>query len=250
MYELKFHMTQPHTLCDGFLSYRGEPLTDIMCWCHSICSLFSDSNLIAVHTMLHKQLFASYSNSIVGHTVSWAQKTVTDIHLPYMVSRGLPFEVWFHPLTQLSPNVLWHLIWWFKCGDWLSGWCIYFIWSAEHFVSQPQIYPTFKCNVSSLTLFPNEKGCLDYTLIDHTVWIIVWSGSILQLLLKYWNWMDPLMSLISLLFSSLQVSCAWVIPFCDIFKLQFVPSIKSHKLLCHCGVLHFVCTFGRQNLSL
>ena len=42
-------------------------------------------------------------------------------------------------------------------------------WSAEQFVACSHIYPGFTCKVSSLTHFPLEPGCEDYSFLDHIV---------------------------------------------------------------------------------
>ena len=42
-------------------------------------------------------------------------------------------------------------------------------WSAEHFVAHSHIYPVFTSKVSSLTHFPLEPGCEDYSFLDQAV---------------------------------------------------------------------------------
>ena len=42
-------------------------------------------------------------------------------------------------------------------------------WSAEHFVAHSHIYPGFTGKVSSLTHFPFEQGCEDYSFLDKIV---------------------------------------------------------------------------------
>ena len=42
-------------------------------------------------------------------------------------------------------------------------------WSAEWFVAHSHIYPGFTGKVSSLTQFPLELGCKDYSFLDQAV---------------------------------------------------------------------------------
>ena len=42
-------------------------------------------------------------------------------------------------------------------------------WSAEQFVTPSHIYPGFTGKVSSLTHFPLEAGCEDYSFLDQAV---------------------------------------------------------------------------------
>ena len=42
-------------------------------------------------------------------------------------------------------------------------------WSAEWFVAHSHIYPGFTGKVSSLTHFPQEPGCEDYSLLDQAM---------------------------------------------------------------------------------
>ena len=42
-------------------------------------------------------------------------------------------------------------------------------WSVVWFVSCSHIYPGFTGKVSSLTHFPMELGCEDYSFLDHAV---------------------------------------------------------------------------------
>ena len=53
-----------------------------------------------------------------GHTALGTQQKITwSFHLPYIVGRGLLFQVVLHPMTQLTPNLWWALnlvilVWW------------------------------------------------------------------------------------------------------------------------------------------
>ena len=42
-------------------------------------------------------------------------------------------------------------------------------WSAEQFVTHSLLYPGFIGKVSSLTHFPRETGCEDYSFLDQAV---------------------------------------------------------------------------------
>ena len=83
-----------------------------------------------------------------------------------MVGRGLPFLVWFHLMTQSVMGI--------KPGG--SGVVIGYqvdecthTWSAEWYVAHSHIYPGFTGKVSSLTLFPLELGCEDYSFLDQAM---------------------------------------------------------------------------------
>ena len=74
---------------------------------------------------------------------------------PYMVGRGLPFQVDFKSVVGIKPGnsgvVIGNHVDRFTC-----------IRSAEHFVVQSHICPVFKYKVSSVTHFPLEPECEDY----------------------------------------------------------------------------------------
>ena len=83
-----------------------------------------------------------------------------------MVGRGLPFQVWFHLMAWLTESAM--VI---KPGD--SGVVIGYqvdeftdTWSSEWFVACFYIYPGLTGKVSSLTYFPLEPGCEDYSFLD------------------------------------------------------------------------------------
>ena len=42
-------------------------------------------------------------------------------------------------------------------------------WSVEQFVAHSHIYPEFTGKISSLTHFPLEQGCEDYSFLDKAV---------------------------------------------------------------------------------
>ena len=60
--------------------------------------------------LLLSQLFSSHSKYMVGHTPfgAWQRVTQSFCH-PYMLGRGLLFQVWFHSVTQLTLNQWWVL---------------------------------------------------------------------------------------------------------------------------------------------
>ena len=60
--------------------------------------------------LLLSLLFSNHPIYIVGHTALGAWQRVTQsLCLPYMVGRGLLFQVWFHLMTQLTLNLQWAL---------------------------------------------------------------------------------------------------------------------------------------------
>ena len=86
-----------------------------------------------------------------------------------MVGRGLLFEVWFHLMTQLTLNLCWALnlvilVWWL--GMRLLSLLTPILQSS---VLHSHIYPGFTGKVSSLTHFPLEPGCEDYSFLDQAV---------------------------------------------------------------------------------
>ena len=68
--------------------------------------------------MLLSLVFPSFPMYMVGHTALGAWQRVTwSLCLPYMVGRGLLFQVWFHLMTQLTLHLQWMLnlvilVWW------------------------------------------------------------------------------------------------------------------------------------------
>ena len=118
--------------------------------------------------MLISLLFPSQPIYMVGHTALRAWQRITQsLHLPYMVGRGLLFQVWFHPMTQSTLNPQWAI----KPGD--SSVVIGYqvdefthTWSEEQFVACSHIYPGFPGKVSSLNHFPLEPGCEDYSFLN------------------------------------------------------------------------------------
>ena len=56
----------------------------------------------------------------------WGLGRVTQsLKLPYMVGRGLLFQLWFHLMAQSALNLWWASTWWFCCSDWVSGWLVH-----------------------------------------------------------------------------------------------------------------------------
>ena len=107
---------------------------------------------------------------MVGHTAfATLQRVTQSLHLPCLVGRGLLFQIWFHLMTGSTLNLVG-----IKPGD--SGMVIGYqfdeftpIWSAEWFVALSHIYPGLTGIVSSLTHFPLEPGCEDYSFLDQAV---------------------------------------------------------------------------------
>ena len=111
-------------------------------------------------------------------------------------------------------------------------------WSTEQFVAHSHIYPGFTGKVSSLTHFPLEPGCEDYSFLDQAL-VDFEQGldSILTNSLEtpeldtFLDEPDAIPSSISAgflhLFSTLS----------DHSKSQLAPSIRSHKLWCQTRAL-------------
>ena len=91
-------------------------------------------------------------------------------------------------------------------------------WSAEQFLACSHIYPEFTGKVSSLTHFPLELGCEDYSFLDQAVADFEQVlDSILTDSLRHQNRMFPWMSLMpfhlqSLLSFFAQLVCFLIIP--------------------------------------
>ena len=116
-------------------------------------------------------LFPSHSSNMVGHTALGAWQRVTwSLCLPYMVGRSLLFQVVLHLVTWLTPNLWWGfnlliLVWW--SGVRLIN--ILIPGLPECFIAQSLIYPGFMGKVSTLTHFPLEPGCENYSFLDQAV---------------------------------------------------------------------------------
>ena len=68
----------------------------------------SSTTLSRGSLMLLSLLCPSHLIYMVGHTALGAWQRVTQsLHLPYMVGRGLLFQVWFHLMTQSTLNLQW-----------------------------------------------------------------------------------------------------------------------------------------------
>ena len=117
--------------------------------------------------LLLNQLSCSHSNYMVGHTALGALQRVTpSLHLPCMVGRV--FCSRFSSIQRHSQ--LWTVVG-IKPGDScvVIGNQVYeftHIWSAEQFLAHSHIYPVFTGKVSSLTHFPLEPECEDYSFLD------------------------------------------------------------------------------------
>ena len=105
--------------------------------------------------------------------------------------------------------------------------------------------------MSSLTHFPLELSCEDYTFLNHSVdkfkygLVSIFTDSIKTLDLDT-SLDDPdgIGSSVSSAFIYL------VSALLDNSKPQPAPSIKSHKFWCHARALLLPVSFGRQNVSL
>ena len=128
-------------------------------------------------------------------------------------------------------------------------------WSAEWFVSQSHIYPGLTGKVSSLTHFPLEPGCDDYSFLDQAVAVFeqgldsILANSLktpeLDTSLEEPDFMSSVSSGFLCLVSNLS----------DNSKLQLALSIRSHKLWCLLAPVSlatkmlaskFICYFSSQ----
>ena len=79
-------------------------------------------------------------------------------------------------------------------------------WSAEQFVAHSHVYPGFTGKVSSLTHFPLEPGCDDYSFLDQGV--ADFEQGLDSILTD-----EPLMSLMALFHPSVQGFSTWLVLF-------------------------------------
>ena len=112
------------------------------------------------------------------------------------------------------------------------------IWSAEQFVAHSHIYPGFTGKVSSLTHFPLEPECEDYSILDQTVADFEQGlDSILTDSLETHE-LDTSLGEPDAITSSVSPGfLCLVITLSDNSKLQLAPSIRSHKLWCQVRAL-------------
>ena len=111
-------------------------------------------------------------------------------------------------------------------------------WSAEQFVAHSHIYPGFTGNVLSLTHFPLEPGCEDYSFLDQAMAdfeqgldsILTDSLETPELNASL-DEPDAIPSSVSSRFLHLVSTLP------DNSKLQLAPSLRSHKLWCQAMAL-------------
>ena len=111
-------------------------------------------------------------------------------------------------------------------------------WSAEQFVACSHIYPGFTGKVSSLTHFPLEPDCEDYSFLDQAV-VDFEQGldSILTNSLEIPE-LDTSLDEPGAITSLVSSRCLWsVSTLSDNSKLQLAPSTRSHKLWCQARAL-------------
>ena len=177
---------------------------------------------------------------MVGHTALGAWQRVTQfLCLPYMMGRGLLFEV----LVPSDDIVNTESVMGIKPGD--SGVVIGYqldeftpTWSAEQFVACCHIYPGFTGKVSSLTHFPLEPGCEDYAFLDQAVADFEQGlDSILTDSLETLE-LDTSLDEPGVITSSVSSGflCS-VRTLSDNSMLQLAPSICTHKLWCQARAL-------------
>ena len=106
-------------------------------------------------------------------------------------------------------------------------------WSAEWFVAHSHIYPGFTGKVSSLTHFPLEPGCEDYSFLDQAMGDFEQGlDSILTNSLET-SELDTSLDEPDAITSSVSSGFLHLVSILsDNSKLQLAPSIRSHKLWC------------------
>ena len=106
-------------------------------------------------------------------------------------------------------------------------------WSAEQFVAHSHIYPGFTGRVSSLTHFPLEPGCEDYSFLDLAVNDFEQGlDSILTDSLETPE-LDTSLDEPDAITSSIPFGFLHLVStLSDTSKPQLAPSIRSHKLWC------------------
>ena len=121
--------------------------------------------------LLLSLLFPNHPIYMVGHTALGAWQRVTQsLCFPYMMERGLLFQVWCHQMTWSTLNLWWALnlvilVWWLgiRLMSLLAPGLQSGLLPCYH------IYPGLTGKVSSLTHFPLEPGCEDYAFLDQAV---------------------------------------------------------------------------------
>ena len=111
-------------------------------------------------------------------------------------------------------------------------------WSTEQFVAHSHIYPGFNGKVSSLTQFPLEPGCEDYSFLDQAMTDFEQGlDSILTDSIETPE-MDTSLDEPDAITSSVS-SGFFLLGYysSDTSKLQLAPSIRSHKLCCQARAL-------------
>ena len=185
--------------------------------------------------MLLSLLFPSHPIYMVGHSALGVWQRVTQsLHLPYMVGRGLLFSGLFPSNDMVGYETVMGI----KPGD--SALVIGYqgdefthTWSAEQFVVCSHIYPGFTGKVSSLTHFPLELGCEDYSFLDQAMADFEQGlDSILTDSLETPELdasLDEPDAIPSSVYSGFLHSVSTL---SDNSKPQLAPSIRSHKLRC------------------
>ena len=112
-------------------------------------------------------------------------------------------------------------------------------WSAEQFVAHSHIYPGFTGKVTSLTHFPLEPGCEDYAFLDQAVADFEQGlDSILTDSLETPELDTSLEEPDAITSSSVSSGFLCLVStLSDNSKLQFSPSIHTHKLWCQARAL-------------
>ena len=111
-------------------------------------------------------------------------------------------------------------------------------WSAEQFVACSHIHPGFTCKVSSLTHFPMELGCEDYSFLDQVM--ADFEQGLDSTLTDFLETLELDASLDEPDAVSSSVSSGFlhsVGTLCDNSNPRLAPSIRAHKLWCQAMAL-------------
>ena len=111
-------------------------------------------------------------------------------------------------------------------------------WCGEWFVAHSHIYPGFTGKVSSLTHFPLEPGCEDYSFLDQVV--ADFEQGLVSILTDFLETpeLDTSLDEPDAITSSVSFGFLCLVStLSDNSELQLAPSIRSHKLWCQSRTL-------------
>ena len=174
-------------------SHKGRP------WASASFTASSRGSL-----MLLSQLFSSHSSNMVGIQLWELSRVIQSPCLPYMVGRGLLFQVWFPPddmfecVMGIQPGVSGVVIE-YQVDEFTHT------WSAEQFVAHSHICfgSQVRCHHYPLSTWTKDWGLF----ISRPSSCRLWAGLGVHPHWFHWDtvvWTHSLMSLMSLLLQSLQ----------------------------------------------